>query len=61
MLDLNGQSQGILFILAIGAATDYSLLIVARFREELRDTESKYVAMRRAYRAVVGADRWPPG
>ena len=53
VLDLNGQSQGILFILAIGAATDYSLLIVARFREELRDTESKYVAMRRAYRGAV--------
>jgi RND superfamily putative drug exporter len=49
VLDLNGQSQGILFILALGAATDYSLLIVARFREELRDVESKYVAMRRAY------------
>jgi RND superfamily putative drug exporter len=49
VLDLNGQSQGILFILAIGAATDYALLIVARFREELRDTESKYDAMRYAY------------
>ena len=49
ILDLNGQSQGILFILAVGAATDYSLLIVARFREELRDTESKYDAMRKAY------------
>ncbi|RYU09562.1 MMPL family transporter [Nocardioides iriomotensis] len=50
VLDVNGQSQGILFILAIGAATDYALLIVARFREELRDTESKYDAMGRAYR-----------
>jgi putative drug exporter of the RND superfamily len=50
VLDLNGQSQGILFILALGAATDYSLLIVSRFREELRDEESKYVAMARAYR-----------
>jgi RND superfamily putative drug exporter len=53
VLDLNGQSQGILFILAVGAATDYSLLIVARFREELRDNESKYVAMRKAYRGAV--------
>ena len=51
VLDLTGQSQGILFILAVGAATDYSLLIVARFREELRDHESKYDAMRAAYRA----------
>lgn len=55
VLDLNGQSQGILFILAIGAATDYSLLIVARFREELRDRESKYDAMRAAYRGA-----WEP-
>ncbi len=53
ILDLNGQSQGILFILAVGAATDYSLLLVARFREELRDTESKYDAMRKAWRAVL--------
>ena len=50
VLDLNGQSQGILFILAIGASTDYALLIVARFREELRDVESKYDAMAQAYR-----------
>jgi len=53
VLDVNGQSQGILFILAVGAATDYSLLIVARFREELRDHESKYAAMRAAYRGAV--------
>ncbi len=53
VLDLNGQSQGILFILAVGAATDYSLLIVARFREELRDNESKYEAMKKAYRGAL--------
>ncbi len=52
VLTLNGQSQGILFILAIGAATDYSLLLVARFREELRDHESKYDAMRAAYKGA---------
>ena len=50
VIDLNGQSQGILFILALGAATDYSLLLVSRFREELRDERSVYLAMRRAYR-----------
>lgn len=53
VLDLNGQSQGILFILAIGAATDYSLLLVARFREELREHESVHQAMRVAWRASV--------
>lgn len=51
VLDVNGQSQGILFILAIGAAVDYSLLLVSRYREELRDHESKYDAMRAAWRA----------
>ncbi|WP_426561016.1 MMPL family transporter [Angustibacter sp. McL0619] len=50
---LNGQSQGILFILVIGAATDYALLLVSRYREELHDHENKYVAMRRAWRGSV--------
>src|SRR5699024_11420607 len=33
-LTLDGQSQGILFILVFGAATDYALLLVARYRDE---------------------------
>lgn len=41
---LNGQVQGILFILVIGAATDYSLLYVARYREALRDHERRWDA-----------------
>ena len=53
VITVNGQAQGILFILVVGAATDYSLLLVARYREELHDHESKYVAMRRAWRASV--------
>ncbi|MET0233758.1 MAG: MMPL family transporter [Kibdelosporangium sp.] len=53
VLKLNGQSQGILSILVFGAATDYALLIVARFREELRDTQSGYDAIRIAWRATV--------
>ncbi|WP_295035199.1 efflux RND transporter permease subunit [uncultured Microbacterium sp.] len=36
VLLLSGQTQGILFILVIGAATDYALLFVSRFREALR-------------------------
>jgi RND superfamily putative drug exporter len=52
-LTLDGQSQGILSILVIGAATDYSLLLVSRYREELHDHENKYVAMRRAWRGSV--------
>ncbi|WP_051713030.1 MMPL family transporter [Actinoalloteichus caeruleus] len=50
---LNGQSQGILFILVFGAATDYALLLVARYREELGSTQSTWTAMRRAWRATV--------
>ncbi len=50
---LNGQSQGILFILVVGAATDYSLLIVARYREELGAYAQPWQAMRRALRASV--------
>jgi RND superfamily putative drug exporter len=45
-ISVNGQSQGIAAILVVGAATDYGLLLVARFREELRREESKYAAMR---------------
>jgi len=52
-LVLNGQSQGILFILVVGATTDYSLLIVARYREELRKVASVHTAMRRALRASL--------
>ncbi len=51
---LNGQSQGILFILVFGAATDYALLLVARFREELHHTDDRFTAIRRAWRAVLG-------
>ncbi|MGK2852923.1 MAG: MMPL family transporter [Microbacteriaceae bacterium] len=47
---LSGQTQGILFILVIGAATDYSLLYVARYREELRVQQDKWVASMRAIR-----------
>ncbi|MCA1306222.1 MMPL family transporter [Microbacterium esteraromaticum] len=44
ILLLSGQTQGILFILVIGAATDYSLLLVARYREALRVENDKWVA-----------------
>ena len=50
---LNGQSQGILSILVIGAATDYSLLLVARYREELGRHEHPAAAMRVAWRATL--------
>ncbi|MGO1184025.1 MAG: MMPL family transporter [Micrococcaceae bacterium] len=53
VLLLSGQTQGILFILVIGAATDYSLLYVARYREELRRRESAWEASVKALRRSV--------
>ncbi|MCC3297784.1 MMPL family transporter [Arthrobacter caoxuetaonis] len=44
LLSINGQVQGILFILGIGAATDYSLLYVSRYRESLRDHRDRWTA-----------------
>lgn len=53
VLLLSGQTQGILFILVIGAATDYALLLVARFREELRVAQDKGVALLAAWKGSV--------
>ncbi len=50
-IQLNGQSQGILSILVIGAATDYALLFVARFREALTHTADRTSAVITAWRA----------
>ena len=52
-LTLNGQTQGILSILVVGASVDYALLLVARYREELRHVESPFTAMRRALRVSI--------
>ncbi|MFP3461677.1 MMPL family transporter [Arthrobacter globiformis] len=50
-IQLNGQSQGILSMLVIGAATDYALLYVARFREALEHTTNRTAAALTAWRA----------
>ncbi|WP_338696307.1 MMPL family transporter [Streptomyces sp. Q6] len=47
---ISGQSSGVMTILVFGAGTDYALLIVARYREELRRVERPYDAMRVALR-----------
>ncbi|TNM40359.1 MMPL family transporter [Nocardioides albidus] len=44
-LTVNGQTQFILTVLVIGAGTDYALLLVARYREELRRHEDRHEAM----------------
>ncbi|HET7304911.1 MAG TPA: MMPL family transporter [Segeticoccus sp.] len=53
VIELSGQSQGILMILVVGASTDYALLLVARYREELHQSEDRWTAMRIAWRAAV--------
>ena len=50
---LDGQSQGILSVLVIGAGTDYALLLIARYREELHHFDSRIDAMRVALRGVL--------
>jgi RND superfamily putative drug exporter len=47
---VNGQSAGILPVLVFGAGTDYALLLVARYREELRLHDDKHEAMGEALR-----------
>src|SRR5215217_7965028 len=49
---VNGQSGGILPVLVFGAGTDYALLLVSRYREELRRHEDKHDAMRVALGAA---------
>jgi putative drug exporter of the RND superfamily len=49
-LTVNGLSVGILEVLVFGASTDYALLIVARYREELRRHDRRHPAMAEALR-----------
>ncbi len=52
VIDLSGQSQGILSVLVLGAATDYALLLISRYREELHHYASRFDAMKAAYKGV---------
>src|SRR5215469_16148539 len=49
-LTINGLSVDILLVLVLGACTDYALLIVARYREELRRHDRRHPAMAEALR-----------
>jgi len=49
---INGQSSSIMSILVLGAGTDYALLLVARYREELRQHDDKHLAAANAASAA---------
>jgi RND superfamily putative drug exporter len=53
ILLINGQVQGILFILVVGATTDYSLLVVARFRDALQTEPDRVRAGLAALKGVA--------
>ena len=52
---VNGQTAGIALILVFGSGTDYALLLVARYREELRRSDDTYQAMRTALAGAAPA------
>ena len=55
ILQLNGESQGILSILVIGASTDYSILIISRYKESLHKMKSTWNALASALKSA-----WEP-
>ncbi len=52
ILTVDGQSQGILSVLVLGASTDYALLLISRFKEELHREDSWSVAMKSALKGA---------
>lgn len=53
--DIDGSTSGITSVLVFGAGTNYALLLIARYREELRQHENRFAAMRAAWRRAAPA------
>ena len=51
----DGSVTGILSVLVFGAGTNYALLLIARYREELLLSEDRHAAMNKALRGVAPA------
>ncbi len=51
-IPVDDAGTGILSVLVFGAGTNYALLLVSRYKDELRLEENRYVAMSRAWRGV---------
>jgi len=49
------STVGILSVLVFGAGTDYALLLISRYRDELKSFESRYDAMAKALRGTTEA------
>lgn len=54
-LDLDAAAAGIVSVLVFGAGSNYALLLVARYRDELRRQSDRFAAMERALRTTTPA------
>ncbi|MFF4819182.1 MMPL family transporter [Kitasatospora sp. NPDC001309] len=54
-VQVDASAAGILSVLVFGAGTDYALLLVSRYRDELHLTEDRFTAMARAWRGTAPA------
>lgn len=55
IIPMNGQTAGIMPVLVLGAGTDYALLLLSRYREELHNYPNRFDAMIKAWRGSVPA------
>jgi RND superfamily putative drug exporter len=51
-LTVSTQSSSIMIVMVFGAGTDYALLLVSRYREQLRHHDDRHTAMRAAVKGV---------